>query len=118
VTALELSRTPLVMRESGSGTRDSLGAALRQVLGEGAEQAPPVLELNSATAVRAAVLAGAGPAVTSTLAVQDDLRGGRLRTIAIPDLDLRRELRAIWVGGRIPPAGAVRDLLSHISSVR
>jgi DNA-binding transcriptional LysR family regulator len=118
VTALELSRTPLVMRESGSGTRDSLGAALRQVLGEGAEQAPPVLELNSATAVRAAVLAGAGPAVTSTLAVQDDLRVGRLRTIAIPDLDLRRELRAIWVGGRIPPAGAVRDLLSHISSVQ
>ncbi len=118
VTALELSRTPLVMRESGSGTRDSLGAALRQVLGEGAEQAPPVLELNSATAVRAAVLAGAGPAVTSTLAVQDDLRVGRLRTIAIPDLDPRRDLRAIWVGGRIPPAGAVRDLLSHISSVR
>ena len=118
VTALELSRTPLVMRESGSGTRDSLGAALRQVLGEGAEQAPPVLELNSATAVRAAVLAGAGPAVMSTLAVQDDLRVGRLRTIAILDLDLRRDLRAIWVGGRIPPAGAVRDLLSHISSVR
>ena len=106
------------MRESGSGTRDSLGAALRQVLGEGAEQAPPVLELNSATAVRAAVLAGAGPAVMSTLAVQDDLRVGRLRTIAILDLDLRRDLRAIWVGGRIPPAGAVRDLLSHISSVR
>ena len=118
VTALELSRTPLVMRESGSGTRDSLGAALRQALGEGAEQAPPVLELNSATAVRAAVLAGAGPAVTSTLGVQDDLRVGRLRTIAIPDLDLRRDLRAIWVGGRIPPAGAVRDLLSHISSAR
>ena len=118
VTALELSRTPLVMRESGSGTRDSLGAALRQALGEEAEQAPPVLELNSATAVRAAVLAGAGPAVTSTLAVQDDLKVGRLRTIAIPELDLRRDLRAIWVGGRIPPAGAVRDLLSHISSVR
>jgi hypothetical protein len=41
-----------------------------------------------------------------------------LRTIAIPDLDLRRDLRAIWVGGRIPPAGAVRDVLSHISRVR
>jgi hypothetical protein len=50
--------------------------------------------------------------------VQDDLGAGRLRTIAISDLDLRRDLRAIWVGGRIPPAGAVRDLLSHISSVR
>ncbi|WP_250662665.1 hypothetical protein, partial [Mycobacterium tuberculosis] len=25
-------------------------------------------------------------------------------------------LRAIWVGGRTPPAGAIRDLLSHITS--
>jgi DNA-binding transcriptional LysR family regulator len=118
VTALELSRTPLVMRESGSGTRDSLGAALRRVLGDKAEQVPPVIELTSATAVRAAVLAGAGPAVTSPLAVADDLRVGRLRAVGVPDLDLRRELRASWVGGRTPPAGAIRDLLSHISSIR
>ena len=118
VTALELSRTPLVMRESGSGTRDSLGAALRQVLGEGAEQAPPVLELNSATAVRAAVLAGAGPAVMSTLAVQDDLQGRSPSHDCHPGFGPAADLRAIWVGGRIPPAGAVRDLLSHVSSVR
>ena len=91
-------------------------AALRQKLGDSMKQAAPVLEMSSAAAVRAAVLAGAGPAVMSRLAVVDDVATGRLRTVAVPELDLRRDLRAIWVGGRIPPAGAVRDLLSHITS--
>jgi DNA-binding transcriptional LysR family regulator len=116
LSASELSVTRLVTREAGSGTRDSLTAALRQKLGDSIKQAAPVLELSSAAAVRAAVLAGAGPAVMSRLAVVDDVAAGRLRTVAVPELDLRRDLRAIWVGGRIPPAGAVRDLLSHITS--
>ncbi len=116
VTARELAQTPLVSREPHSGIRDSLTAALRQVLGEDMEQAAPVLELTSAAAMRAAVLAGAGPAAMSRLAVADDLAVGRLQAIAIPKLDLRRKFRAIWVGGRTPPAGAIRDLLSHVLS--
>lgn len=116
VSAAELAQTPLVTREPRSGIRDSLTAALRQALGEDMAQAPPVLELTSAAAMRAAVLAGAGPAVMSRLAVADDLAVGRLRAIAIPELNLRRQLRAIWVGGRTPPAGAIRDLLSHIAT--
>jgi DNA-binding transcriptional LysR family regulator len=116
VSARELAQTPLVTREPRSGIRDSLTVALRQVLGDDMQQAPPVLELSSAAAMRAAVLAGAGPAAMSRLAVADDLAVARLRAITIPELDLRRQLRAIWVGGRTPPAGAIRDLLSHISS--
>lgn len=116
LTAAELSKTPLVTRETGSGTRDSLTAALRRALGDANRQAPPALVLSSAAAVRAAVVAGAGPAVMSRLAVTDDLAIGRLHAVAVPELDLRRQLRAIWVGGRAPPAGAVRDLLSHITS--
>lgn len=116
VSAAELGRTPLVAREPGSGTRDSLTVALRTALGTDFVQAAPVLELSSAAAVRAAVLAGAGPAVTSRLAVADDLAGRRLRAAHVPDLNLRRALRAIWLGGQTPPAGAVRDFLSHISS--
>ena len=116
VTARELAQTPLVAREPNSGIRDSLTVALRRVLGDDMQQAPPVLELASAAAVRAAVLAGAGPAAMSRLAVADDLAVGRLHAIDIPDLDLRRKFRAIWVGGRTPPAGAIRDVLSHIRS--
>ncbi|ORV96975.1 LysR family transcriptional regulator [Mycobacterium kyorinense] len=116
VSAAELAQTPLVTREVGAGIRDNLTMALRRALGEDMQQAPPVLELPSAAAVRAAVLAGAGPAVMSRLAVADDLAVGRLRAITIPELKLGRPLRAIWAGGHNPPAGAIRDLLSHINS--
>lgn len=117
VNPIELTQTPLVAREAGSGTRDSLTAALRTALGT-VDQAAPALELSSAAAVRAAVRAGAGPAVMSALAVGDDLAMGRLRAVAVCDIDLHRDLRAIWRGARIPPAGAVRDLLSHIVGFR
>jgi DNA-binding transcriptional LysR family regulator len=108
VDAAELAGTPLVTREPGSGTRDFLTAAL------GVPQTQPALELSTAAAVRAAVLAGAAPAVVSRLAAGDDLRSGRLRAVPLTGLDLRRDLRAIWTGPRVPPAGAIRTLLSHI----
>jgi DNA-binding transcriptional LysR family regulator len=114
VSASELAQTSLVCREPRSGIRDALTMALRRVLGVDLQQAPPVLELPSAGAVRAAVIAGAGPAVMSRLAVADDLAAGRLREIAAPELDLRRDLRAIWLGGSTRPAGAISSLLSHI----
>ncbi|MFN3004617.1 LysR family transcriptional regulator [Mycolicibacterium wolinskyi] len=118
VGAEEINGTPLVSREVGSGTRDALSTALRAALGDDVQQADPAIELSSAAAMRAAVLAGAGPAVMSRLAVEDDLTLGRLRAVPVAELDLRRELRAIWLGGRTPPAGAVRDLLSHIAATR
>lgn len=114
ISADELSNTPLVSREPGSGTRESLLAALRRSLGESVNQAAPVIELSSATAMRAAVLAGAGPAVMSRLSAADDLALHRLRAVPVANLDLKRDLRAIWLGARTPPAGAVRELLSHI----
>jgi DNA-binding transcriptional LysR family regulator len=39
---------------------------------------------------------------------------GRLVQIPVPDLDLRRELRAIWDGPTTPPPGLARDLIAHI----
>jgi len=115
ITAAELRQTPLVSRKSG--WRLLLGAEEPGVDGDGPAAAHP-LELASAAAVRAAVLAGAGPAVMSRLAVSDDLSHGRLRAVPVADLDLRRDLRAIWMGTHTPPAGAARDLLSHIATSR
>jgi DNA-binding transcriptional LysR family regulator len=117
VSARELAQTPLITREPLAGIRNSLSVALRRSLGDAMQQAPPsVLELPTAAAMRAAVLAGAGPAAMSQLAVADDLAVGRLSAITISQLDLRRELRAIWVGGRAPPPGAIRSFLSHINT--
>lgn len=114
ITVAELRQTPLVSRKSGW---QLLGGDEPVDAGQPAPAAHP-LELASAAAVRAAVLAGAGPAVMSRLAVGDDLTHGRVRAVPIADLDLRRDLRAIWMGAQNPPAGAARDLLHHIATTR
>jgi molybdate transport repressor ModE-like protein len=115
ITVAELRQTPLVSRKSG--WRLLLGAE-EPVDGDHPAPAAHPLELASPAAVRAAVLAGAGPALMSRLAVSDDLAHGRLRAVPVADLDLRRDLRAIWLGARTPPAGAARDLLHHIANSR
>jgi hypothetical protein len=33
-------------------------------------------------------------------------------------VNLRRALRAIWAGGHLPPEGAARDLLAHVTGRR
>ncbi len=112
VPATELAATPLVSRESGSGTRRALAAALTAHLAPGTSLAAPAMELSSAGAVRAAVVAGAGPGAMSLLAVSDDLALGRLVEVHLADVDLTRRLRAIWQGAGQPPAGPVRDLIA------
>lgn len=91
-----LARTPLVVRELGSGTRATLAAAVHRALGPTVELAPPALSLSSTAAIRAAIVAGAGPGVLSELAVADDLTMDRLRTVPVESLDLSRPLRAVW----------------------
>jgi molybdate transport repressor ModE-like protein len=114
VRPAELAATPLVSREEGSGTREVLTAALTRSLGSAATQAPVALSLSTTSAIRSAVLAGAGPAVLSSLAVGDDITAGRLVEVDVPGLDLRRSLRAVWRGTATPPAGPARDLIAHI----
>lgn len=109
VPGAELAATPLIVREEGSGTRRFLAAALGRL--PGVEVADPVMEVTSTAAVRAAVAAGTGPGVLSALAVSDDLVLGRLVAVAVADVDLRRDLRAVWRAGNHPPAGPARALV-------
>lgn len=110
----ELAATRMVSREEGSGTRSVLATAISAAL-HAPVAMPVALALSSTAAVRAAVLAGAGPAVLSELAVADDLAANRLTAIPVAGLSLRRSLRAIWTGGRLPPAGPARDLLMLVT---
>ncbi|WP_019630556.1 LysR family transcriptional regulator [Actinomadura atramentaria] len=107
VTGDELAATPLILREEGSGTREVLDRALAAHGGT----APPLLQLGSTTALKAAAVSGAGPVVVSELAVADELAGGRLVAVPVAGLDLRRPLRAVWPAGQ-RPAGPARDLLA------
>lgn len=95
VELTELAATPLVQREPGSGTRETIEA----VLDGQPDMAQPVVELSSTSAIKAAVEAGMGPAVLSRLAVADDLRRGTLVAVDVR-ADMRRTLRAVWTHGR------------------
>ncbi|MFJ5592725.1 LysR substrate-binding domain-containing protein [Streptomyces noursei] len=97
LSARELSRTPLVLRESGSGTRQTLDRALHLA---GCDRARPLVELGSTAAVRGAVIAGTGPSVLSELAVRGDIVEGRLTGVEVAGVDLTRDLRAVWPTGR------------------
>ena len=65
----ELATTDLVMRESGSGTRQTLERALRVA---GVRLGDSHLELASTSAVKSAAAAGDNPAVLSELAVASE----------------------------------------------
>ncbi len=107
ISAKELAKTPLVLRERGSGTREVLTAALgAQGLGVTA-----AMELGSTTAIKAAVVTGAGPAVLSALAVRTEVQAGQLVAVSCEDLSLHRAIRAIWAPSR-PPSVAAARLLS------
>ncbi|MGW3292800.1 LysR substrate-binding domain-containing protein [Streptomyces xiamenensis] len=109
VPAQELAATPLIARESGSGTRQHLDRALHRHTGAG--PVPPLLELSSTTAIKTAVGEGVGPAVLSSLATARDAAAGAVVPLPVRGLDLTRRLRAVHRPDR-PPGDAARTLLA------
>lgn len=105
LSVAELSRTPLIVRERGSGTRE----ALEQML-VGSDPVPPAQVLHSNTAVRTGVASGAGPAVLSQLAVASQLATGEVLQVPLDITVPRRPLTAVWSGARIP-VGALAELV-------
>ena len=92
-----------LVREEGSGTRDTLEAALAR---EGLDLIPgPVLGSNAT--LKSAAVAGMGPVVLSRMALASELATGQLVQVAVPDLDLRRPLHAVWRRNERLPEGAV-----------
>lgn len=109
VPLAELVGTSLIVREPGSGTRIALERALA-----GMPAAAPALELASNSAVRVAVIAGAGPAVLSEHAVHAAVSAGELRAVMVDGLTVERPLRAIWPAE--PPLSAVGARLVELAA--
>lgn len=105
----ELVTRALTWREQGSGSRRVVEDALAEL---GLTAASPAVELTTTSAIRSAIRAGSPPAFMSRRATQNDVEAGRLVEVPTLDLDLSRDLTALWVGAGRPPAGPVRDLLA------
>lgn len=104
ITRAELARTPLVVRERGSGTRRTLELGL-------GEMVAPAHEVTSTAAARSLVQATGTPAVLSSLAVDAEVAAGHLHRVTVTDLSLPRRLRAVW-HPRQRPTGVTADLLT------
>ncbi|MHB8219086.1 MAG: LysR family transcriptional regulator [Acidimicrobiales bacterium] len=102
ITAAELARTPIVVRERGSGTREVLESAL----GPLGLSVTVGVELGSTTAIKTAIEAGAGPSVLSSLAVRTEADEGRLVRVRVTGLSLQRVIRAVWKPDRPLPEAA------------
>jgi len=110
VTAKELAVTPLVLRESGSGTREVLEASLQQL----GLQVTTLVELGSTTAIKSAVQSGDGPAVVSRLAATNEVEEGKLVVVPIEGLELGRRIRAVW-SKSVPLPPTARALLTLVA---
>ncbi|WP_336857431.1 LysR family transcriptional regulator [Sinomonas albida] len=104
----EVAAAGLVVREPGSGTRQTADLALAPY-GAGHR-----FEVGSNAALAASVAAGLGPGVVSRLAVQLALRSGRLAEARTPGLRLARVLRAVWSASAPLPRSA-EDFLGIVT---
>jgi DNA-binding transcriptional LysR family regulator len=103
-SAAELGSYAFVLGMPGSATRLFIEAGLRSV---GLD--PPVAaEVVSSADMKRAVEDGVGLAVVSRKAVEGELASGRLRALAVPGLDLWREVDVILPRRRSPRGTAER----------
>jgi DNA-binding transcriptional LysR family regulator len=109
LSATEFCDYPLIMRESGSGTRDVIEAALA----ERSISVHPLMSLGGTEAVKNAVASGMGVAIVSRLTVQLELQAGSLREVQLPDFRIRRALHLLRLKGKhlSPSTSAFVDLL-------
>jgi len=89
VTLTELTHEPFIIRERGSGTLRSLVQILQQ-RGHDISAFNVVAEMGSTEAVRQAVKSRVGVSILSALCVADDVQSGKLKTLLVEDLNLKR----------------------------
>jgi DNA-binding transcriptional LysR family regulator len=108
VSPHDVASAGLVVREPGSGTRQTADIALA------AHGTGPRFEVGSNAALAASVAAGLGPGVVSRLAVQLALRSGRLVEVHSPGLRFGRVLRAVW-SATAPLPRSAQEFLTMVS---
>jgi DNA-binding transcriptional LysR family regulator len=102
----DLPALPLLVREPGSGTRETFLQALAQALGDDHPELPHAVELGSTSTIVATARAGGGVGVVSARAVAGDLTAGTLVEVPVHDLHADRPLTALWLGARPTPLAA------------
>jgi DNA-binding transcriptional LysR family regulator len=99
----ELSSLPLLMREVGSGTRQTFVNYLKKKKIR-VTDLNIVTTLGSTSAVKQAVKAGLGASILSRIAIQEELVNGSLIEIPIKSLQMKRKFYLVHMKKRSLPA--------------
>lgn len=115
----ELASTPMIVRETGSGSRQAVEEALRQA-GFDAQRLRVVAHLGSNEAVKQTVMRGFGAAFLSSLSFTRELACGALRVVPVRGFAVERRF---WLATRrertlSPAAQAFANLLVEICGDR
>jgi DNA-binding transcriptional LysR family regulator len=89
ISVVELKDEPFVVREQGSGTLRSLVHCLQQK-GLDIDDLAIVAEMGSTEAVRQAIKNKVGVSILSSIAVEDEVKAGQLKTLSVKGLNLNR----------------------------
>lgn len=100
ISPRELTLAPFIIREEGSSTREVIERALAPA-GIRLEQLNVILELDHVDSIKAAVEAGRGVSVVSSMAVRKELRTGTLRTVAVEGIEFRQRIFLAWQRDRV-----------------
>ncbi len=96
VSLEELEAEPFIIREKGSGTRDTLERCLRENLETGISRFNIVCELGSSEALREGILCGLGVSILSTHAVRRELEQGLVRPLEVDKCSIERHFHLIY----------------------
>ncbi|MCG0278707.1 MAG: LysR family transcriptional regulator [Thermanaeromonas sp.] len=99
VTLKELSTLPLIIREEGSGTRQTIERALQEQ-GLSLQDLNVVLELNSNDAIKSAIAAGHGVSLLSRLTVKAELGSGTLKALRVEGISFRTTFNIVYHRGK------------------
>ncbi|SNR94095.1 transcriptional regulator, LysR family [Methylobacillus rhizosphaerae] len=111
-TLHDLLQENWILREDGSGTRETFDHALRHHH----TQLNVRLVLEHTEAIKRAVESGLGLGCISRLALKDDIARGNLVAIETPELDLKRQFMFVWHKKKYQTT-AVREFLNHCRSL-
>ncbi|GAB2463620.1 hypothetical protein GCM10027265_11160 [Jatrophihabitans fulvus] len=107
LTPTDLLEQPLLLREIGSGTRDTFLAALATALGRDTVAPAHAVELGSTSTILATARAGGGLGVLSARAAGTDIEHGNLVEVPVAGLAAARPLSAVWMGATPSPSAAL-----------
>jgi len=108
-----IQELPLIFREKGSGTRQTMEAYIQK----NELQVNKKMELTSNEAVKQAIIAGLGYSIMPLIGTKNELQDREIQIISIKGMPIKTTWRLIWLKGKkhSPISLAYIDYLKRIN---